>query len=177
MKFEQALATMREGKKIRSKEWHNHQWFWYLTDKKDKILDASGNQMSINTFDILSGSWEIYEEPKWEPKDGDWVIHNSGEIYHSDVKSFAVRDFGLYRKNRAQAEAARDKMRSFNRLLAYVDEHSKDNEVRNFAIFKSKRTNDWQAEIMESYFPDCVLMSLRVADQLCKDLNSGKVVL
>lgn len=165
MKFEEALAAMREGKKVRRVGWAE---CISLDDTDD-----------VELSECLHVDWEIYEEPKWEPRGGQHLVSPlTVEDLTGDFRSMSdgFRRFGIQRETYEQAEAARDKMRQFNRLLAYVDEHSDPAEECNAKIFHNG-TWVWTTVPLGHQLPDTILMPKRVAEQLCKDLNSGRVKL
>lgn len=66
MIFEEALAAMREGKKVKRKGW-------------------VGEHITIDDFwltneSVTANDWEIYEEPKWEPEGGEYHVNSLGPI-------------------------------------------------------------------------------------------------
>lgn len=73
----------------------------------------------------IAGEIAELEAPKikkWEPKAGDWWVGTNG----STRKNFTVdsaRDHGIERATREQAEAASKRMRTFNRLDAWIGEN------------------------------------------------------
>lgn len=158
MRFEEALAAMREGKKVRRKSWRES-GFMYI--KNGIISDDSGfNDLdAVGVENVLADDWEIYEEPKWEPKAGEYFCQ-----------------IGFERDTFNQAEAATKILRSFSRLLAYVDEHSEEGEVRDYVVYYGGERYCYIAE-GEEHDLGAVLMSKRVAEILCDDLNSGRVEL
>jgi hypothetical protein len=172
MKFEEALTAMREGKKVRLPRWRKG---CYVCIERNTFIDEDGIDFGGMLDNILDNDWEIYEEQEWEPKGGYWCIGGDGTIFPS-TRSPAWSQFGSERSSKEQAEAARDKMRTFNRLLAYVDEHSDPAEECNAKIFHNGIWV-WTTVPLGHQLPDTILMPKRVAEQLCKDLNSGRVVL
>jgi len=62
MKFEKALAAMREGKKVRLSTWVDKSDHVCIAD--DQILFPSGRDFEVCSMFALSDDWEIYEEPK-----------------------------------------------------------------------------------------------------------------
>lgn len=165
MRFEQALAAMREGKKIRRTCW-NTNGYW--------------TNHSLCEEAILAEDWEIYEEPKWEPEGGPWAVNSTGTVERWD--SNGRRFFGCERKTKEAAEKARDKMRVFNRLLAYVDEHAPDYEPdwgdnSQWRVVYHHEHKLWVAEATINLQGADVYMPHEVARKLAEDLNSGRVVL
>lgn len=184
MKFEEALAAMREGKKVRVSDWSTSN-FIRIFDNPTKFIDKNGDNLNLTSFDLLCEDWEVYEEPKWEPQNGEWYVNSLGSVNRHCGLRKEVSNFGMTRKTRKQAEKARDKMRIFNRLLAYVDEHAPDYEP------------DWCNRVQGKYYvrldhSECkwhvysnffeqdggkVYMPREVAEKLADDLNNGRVEL
>lgn len=58
MKFEDAMAAMRENKKLKRKEWTGSTWYTiksYLTSNSDSTED------SLFVSDLMAEDWEIVE--------------------------------------------------------------------------------------------------------------------
>jgi len=115
----------------------------------------------------------------WEPEGGDYYVRDNGDVLDCPTDS-GTKLFGTERKTREQAEKARDKMRVFNRLLAYVDEFADDSTTDKWRIYHISLLNNgtygWHRE--ESLRSLCtVYMPKQVAIDLCEKLNSGEVVL
>ena len=73
MNFKEAYEKMREGKKVRRKDWLG---YWFIEDGKVKIYLKDGN-IKFNNFtqetivNTLAEDWEVVEEQKskdWKPK-------------------------------------------------------------------------------------------------------------
>jgi hypothetical protein len=120
------------------------------------------------------------EKPKpWEPKGGEWYISIIGAAL-DDCTDPLTASFGMERGTKEQAEQAAVAMRRFNRLLAYRDEFAPGYIFQygglNHYIFAQDRLwcvgstslNNIPANV---YFPE------NVADELCRKLNSGEVIL
>lgn len=127
---------------------------------------------------------ELNKKEVWEPEGGDWAVSSAGNIYRCPVNP-SSKDFGMQRKTEAAAEKAHDEMRVFNRLLAYRDEFAPGYEP------------DWGNDMLYKYFVQyvhtsgeysvnsvsfidrtgAVYMPKDVAEELCRKLNSGEVVL
>ncbi len=168
MKFEEALAAMREGKRV------------FMNDKMPiGLSDIEAGEFGELTMADIDAEWEIHEEPKREPEQGKFHIEGGGYVcFVQESHVFdVIQSFGCKRQTKEGAEKARDKMRAFNRLLAYVDEHSKDVEERNTSVFLGEHSGQHYISTELSPSLGVVLMPARVAEQLCDDLNSGRVVL
>ncbi len=120
------------------------------------------------------------EKPKpWEPKGGAWCVFVDGKVLDGDSEHL-VSLFGVERPTKEQAEQAAVAMRRFNRLLAYRDEFAPGYVFQyggvNCYVFArdqawgvgSHTKNQSPAEV---YFPE------KVANELCRKLNSGAVIL
>ena len=159
MNFEQALKEFRSGKPI--------------TDG-DVVLRPGESIKDLNLGMCMQVDWQIYEEPKWEPEGGSWVIEDDGIVNeYKDIANYS-NDFGTTRPTKEQAEAARDKMRVFNRLLAYVDEHTVKGEEHNCCL-----TIDGYGDFEITYNAviGAVRMPYRLCNQLINDIGTGKVIL
>lgn len=117
----------------------------------------------------------------WEPKGGEYFISGSGSIFNED-NGKQSKVFGTQRETQELAEKALDKMRRFNRLLAYVDEacggYDYKDESDNYYVYFSLTNNNWCASFeYSSYSPTKVYMPKKVSEELVEKLNSGEVVL
>jgi len=114
----------------------------------------------------------------WDPEGGEYYILGSGEVRYYESHN-AIKLFGTERKTREQAEKARDKMRVFNRLLAYVDEFAKDDSDNYYTVglIDSPNEYDWFGHDSRVKVIGAVYMPKQAAIELCEKLNSGEVVL
>lgn len=69
MKFEEALAAMREGKKVRLSGWLENS---YIFLRKDFFVEENGSGYEIPNSQILDEDWEIYEEKLEKCKHGNF---------------------------------------------------------------------------------------------------------
>ena len=115
---------------------------------------------------------------QWEPKGGVWSIDCS-KVEHYVIQSKMDIKHGLVRETKEQAERAAKKMRSFNRLLAYVDEFENRPENERFYTVRYKAlVGKWEVYCIEDEdSPFTNRMSEAVAHELCRKLNSGEVCL
>jgi len=115
----------------------------------------------------------------WEPEGGDYYVRDNGDVLDCPTDS-GTKLFGTERKTREQAEKARDKMRVFNRLLAYVDEACggydfvMDGDNYYIELNNGVYIMDFDVNFMKV---GAIYMPEQVAIELCKKLNSGEVVL
>jgi hypothetical protein len=123
---------------------------------------------------------EKLETPEiWEPKGGHYYVTNNGRVYMTDSRS-SCRSFGVVRETQEQAERARDRMREFNRLLAYVDEHAPEYKFipggDNWYVYYNDSLKEWGKFPSDDYSQlACVTMPRAVAEALCEKLESGEV--
>lgn len=119
MNISEALQAMVDGHRVCPVGSVPYRYF-YVEDHK--LYDHMGNHVKNLDFDFAMGhEWQIYEEPKWEPQGGCFYVNGYGEVTSF---MYQIDEFGTARSTKKQAEAARDKMRMFNRLLAWLDEHN-----------------------------------------------------
>ena len=124
---------------------------------------------------------------QWQPVGGEWWVDTTGDVSEAP-SSEEHRQFGTERPTEEQAEKARDEMRVYHRLLAYVHEHAPDyvydKDADNYYI---ENNLDEDEGVGFDYYRtdyDCnykrvglVYMPEDVAEELCRKLNSGEVVL
>lgn len=148
-----------------------------LTDKQYQAL-INGGSVTITL--------PTKKATKWEPQEGAWYIDLAGCVsrYNANITE-NIKNFGVTYQTEEQAEWARDKMRTHNRLLAWLAENDdgwredwrEDNNgnwgVDYSFVDKEYTTYDY------SYTKDLIgiFMSEENANKLCKLLNSGEVVL
>ena len=135
--------------------------------------------------------WTQIPEPQpteWEPRGGEWSVRSSGDIreFYTDDDS---RLFGTEYRTKEQAKWAMDKMRSFNRLLAYVaefdvDKNGKQWEANWTNVYNNKCsirychiTNKWYLLYHTTMQYFTTYMSAQCAELLVKKLNNGEVEL
>lgn len=132
----------------------------------------------------IKAEWEANgsKPTMWNPKGGEWTVDITGLVFTGDTDRES-RDFGTERATRELAKVASEKMRVFNRLLAYVDEAcggyefsaGRDNAYISFDTEDNKYLVSYEASEFKSL--GTVYMHLDTAHMLCKKLNSGEVVL
>lgn len=161
--------------------------------KKIELTKEELNQL-MNGEDVLriecNGLHITIKEKveKWEPKFGEFTLSfNMQPVFVKDhVKSQEnlkfLRESGMLRGTYGQAERAAKKMRSFNLLLAYVDEFDPDFEftIGETNCYIEINHNKIEYEVSYSYDFESlstVYMSEEVAQELCRKLNSGEVCL
>ena len=120
---------------------------------------------------LQNGESITIEPPKpevkvWEPEGGNWTIFGDGAITEAQsIPRFAL--YGAERPTKEQAIAARDKMHTFNRILAYVDE--------------KMGAEEWSTTGMQQYWFHYngvgVAMYKKIKLKLEADIKSGVVLL
>lgn len=68
MKFEEMLPAVREGKKIRRKNWYKNSFLVKGMSGGFEALFRDNGQMYTEYISIFAEDWEIFEEPVEEPK-------------------------------------------------------------------------------------------------------------
>lgn len=76
---------------------------------------------------LMQGESVTIEPPKpkaekWQPKGGEWFVNARGEIERLPTEQ-VTREFGVEYQTKEQAEKARNAMRKYNRLLAWLAEN------------------------------------------------------
>ena len=137
---------------------------------------------------LESGAAAIREQlaamPKqWDPEGGEWYLNPDGEIKQC-TSTTKCRKFGFERKTREAAERAATEMRKFNRLLAYRDEFAPgyepdwSDEVEKSYVFQDRDSGKYKvADNIMCQTLGAVYMPYDVANELCRKLNTGEVVL
>ena len=142
---------------------------------------------NTNIWEYLPDYKEI---TKWEPQGGEWYVSTFDSILkgYSTINS---RLFGAERQTEEEAEYAAQQMRTHNRLLAYVAEFDKDWKADwtysasqdKYFVYYNYGINEYD---INEYCIGChvtvcligiVYMSKECAEELCRKLNSGEVVL
>ena len=132
---------------------------------------------------LVSNQQEKVEVKQWQPIGGEWWVDSEGDVL-AGMSIDETRQFGMERPTKEQAEKARDEMRVYHRLLAYVHEHAPDYEYNpdddNYYIENNLDEGvgyyriDWDCNYKRV---GLVYMPEDVAEELCRKLNSGEVVL
>lgn len=139
----------------------------------------------------LQATIERMKEPEpikqWEPQGGEWYVDFEG--INQCMPTYESGLFGVEYKTEQQAEWARDQMRRFNRLLAYVAEFDVDeNGVQwmpdwnsitqyKYSIVYNHDLSEWFCDVWSTRQDITVYMSEQCAENLVDKLNSGSVML
>lgn len=141
MNFSEALYKMKEGKKVKNEFSNKRGYLYMFLDKEKGIMIRTLNDESdevyenLSTKELLSEDWEIYEEPKWKPKEKElyFYITSNGDIEFSYYKNKSINDkrrvckFGNYFKTDEEAEHMVEKLKVIRELqeLAFKDSNKK----------------------------------------------------
>lgn len=135
MNFKEAYEKMREGKKVRRKDWLG---YWFIEDGKVKIYLKDGN-IKFNNFtqetiaNTLAEDWEVVEEPKskdWKPKKGDtyYYIGSVGSIfnydYREDISDEAHLNIGNCFKTEEDAKHMVEKFKVIREIQKFANENN-----------------------------------------------------
>ena len=63
MKFEEVLPALREGKKIKLKEWKEIEYI-YMPKNETDLKTEDYHSVNLSWQDLFSGDWEIVKETK-----------------------------------------------------------------------------------------------------------------
>ena len=150
MNFKEAYEKMREGKKVRRKDWLG---YWFIEDGKVKIYLKDGN-IKFNNFtqetiaNTLAEDWEVVEEPKikdWKPKKGDtyYYIGSVGSIFNydcrEDISDEAHCNIGNCFKTEEDAKHMVEKLKVIH-------------ELQKFAYENNEGEIDWKNKTQYKYY-------------------------
>jgi hypothetical protein len=126
---------------------------------------------------ILNDEPELVKVEEWNPKGGEWYIRTNGTI-GNEITVSETRIFGIERETKKLAEVARDRMRVFNRMLAFVHEeldydYVHETHKENFYIYFDDCLCNIGFDRM-NYSPDRVYMTREVAIKLRNLIREGK---
>lgn len=123
-------------------------------------------------------------EDKWEPQGGDWVVVG-GLIHNCGSEDPRVTTFGCTYDTLDKAAKAKDMMRLHNRMIAYKMEFCPDwepdwgdNITPKYYIFFNHYTECYEHSSYAGLNTlGTVFLPEQIAEELCKKLNSGEVVI
>lgn len=113
---------------------------------------------------------------KWKPKDGKYLIDNTGTINPScHYWNENSKNFGTVFQTKEQAEQASKIMRKHNLLLNWVIEHCGDGVTGNFYVTNRSVVYDVGTEYV--FYKDLskIYMSKQLAEKLAQGLNEGTI--
>lgn len=68
MRFEEIMGALREGKKVRRKQWSKSLYLYRISEHTYSCEYDFELKQKIRFVDILNDDWEIFEEPKKKVK-------------------------------------------------------------------------------------------------------------
>jgi hypothetical protein len=202
-KLEQQVAELQATiERMKNPEFTYPMWFVLKANtlSKDIIVKFISETTGIDSRGIVYNNyvscldtsvWTQVPEPikQWEPQGGEWHLSGCGEVIEFNRMNLDYTSFGHNYPTKEQAEWARDQMRRFNRLLAYVAEHDVDENGVQWMpdwedITQEKCTTEYNHKLKKWSYNVCfirqdltVVMSKQCAKNLFDKLNSGEVVL
>ena len=134
MNFKEAYEKMREGKKVRRKDWLG---YWFIEDGKVKIYLKDGN-IKFNNFtqetiaNTLAEDWEIVEEKKkyWTPKEKEKYFYIEDCMGVSDDRNvqapidYCRFNIGNFFKTKIEAEHILEKLKVIHELQKFAYENN-----------------------------------------------------
>lgn len=153
MNFSEALYKMKEGKKVKNEFSNDNGYLYMFLDKVNGIMIRTLNDESdeiyenLSTEELLSENWEIYEEPKWKPKEKElyFYITSNGDIEFSYYKNKSINDkrricnTGNFFKTDEEAEHMVEKLKIIR-------------ELQDFALENNDKNVDWRDKCTGKYF-------------------------
>ena len=121
-------------------------------------------------------------QKKWEPEGGVWYVSSSGIVGCSVRSEDEFRLFGMERPTEELAEKHLARLRNFNTIAAYVDQYAPDYVFvfggKNYFIRCFNSDQRWELLLdIHCKSPSEVYMPRKIAEQLIKDIESGRVEL
>ena len=180
MNFKEAYEKMREGKKVKRKDWLG---YWFIEDGKVKIYLKDGN-IKFNNFtqetiaNTLAEDWEVVEEPKikdWKPKKGDtyYYIGSVGSIFNydcrEDILDEAHLNMGNCFKTEKEAKHMVEKFKVIRELQKFANENNEEkidwknfNQCKYYLVYDTKDEDLYvdyavycKREPLNIYFTSC----------------------
>lgn len=157
MNFKEAYEKMREGKKVKRKDWLG---YWFIEDGKVKIYLKDGN-IKFNNFtqetiaNTLADDWEIVEEKKkyWTPKEKEKYFYIEDCMGVSDDRNvqapidYCRFNIGNFFKTKIEAEHILEKLKVIHELQKFAYENNEGEiDWKNFNQCKYKIFYDAEDE-------------------------------
>lgn len=122
---------------------------------------------------------------RWEPEYGSWYATTDGKVIRQMSSPPVMAEYtrnGVQRKSKEAAERLAHDQRIFNRLHAYREEFAPGYVVPDYpqyAFYPMLDTKGFWGKRADGVLrsPTAVYMPDELADELCRKLNSGEVVL
>jgi hypothetical protein len=164
-----------KGKKARKPEWYKN---IYIYLGEDNLVYYNGSTL-YEEADLFKPVWEEYKEPLWEPKGYNWFVAHTGCVTNSTSLE-ETRNFGVEYKTKSKAEWARDKMKPYNRLLAWLAEQGEDEvpdkEKKWYILYDHEESQYFYVERDEDVL-GVLYMTYNTVIKLRDMLNKGEIEL
>lgn len=101
MTFSEALEAMKQGYKVRRKEWYEklNNLNDYIISKDEYFVNSNNNILAtIKSDSILATDWEIYNEPKPEPQ---FEIGEIVMMRNSDTDMWKPKHFAFAKEGKS----------------------------------------------------------------------------
>lgn len=107
MKFEEVLPELREGKKVRIKDWFKGEYIYF--NKNKVILNQDDTRVdTISYFEIIYKDWEIYKEPLLTEDEKEFIKSVLSFINNKKIELIKIEYDGLICSYRLCFENARN---------------------------------------------------------------------
>lgn len=122
MNFKEAYQKMLEGKKVKRK---GRSMRCFYDSNENKFCTGDGVAITGITFEAaLAEDWEVVEEPKWKPREGElyFYVNSNGEIEYRYYKNRNINDkrricnIGNYFKTDEEADHMVEKLKVIREL-------------------------------------------------------------
>jgi hypothetical protein len=122
MNFKEAYQKMLEGKKVKRK---GRSCCCFYNSNENKFCTGDGVAITGITCEAaLADDWEVVEEPKWKPREGElyFYINSNGEIEYRYYKNRNINDkrricnIGNYFKTEEEEDHTMEKLKVIREL-------------------------------------------------------------
>ena len=147
-----------------------------------ETTDDSAGNLQKKYFEDITIIKKKHE--KWKPKKGFYAFDTVNSPHElrlnwTENQLKSIVENGLTRDSISQAARADKQMRTFNRLLAYVDEFEIEiiSRLISYCVHYNTKADKFYYTNSVVKCIGGIYMSRPVAEELCRKLNSGEVVL
>ena len=194
MNFKEAYEKMREGKKVRRKDWLG---YWFIEDGKVKIYLKDGN-IKFNNFtqetiaNTLAEDWEIVEEKKkyWTPKEKEKYFYIEDCMGVSDDRNvqapidYCRFNIGNFFKTKIEAEHILEKLKVIHELQKFAYENNEGeidwknfNQCKYYLVYDTKDEDlyvDYTAYSKKEPF-NIYFTSFKIAKRAIKTIGEDRI--
>ena len=194
MNFKEAYEKMREGKKVRRKDWLG---YWFIEDGKVKIYLKDGN-IKFNNFtqetiaNTLAEDWEIVEEKKkyWTPKEKEKYFYIEDCMGVSDDRNvqapidYCRFNIGNFFKTKIEAEHILEKLKVIHELQKFAYENNEGeidwknfNQCKYYLVYDTKDEDlyvDYTAYSKREPF-NIYFTSFKIAKRAIKTIGEDRI--